>query len=199
MKFNQLKTGIQAMATVFGFSLIMVACNNNDESANNSTTATGESTADSMSAAKTNDLDSANRTPSGSSTTAAAKRKGRASASMKADDAAVKIEKDKMGIYTRAEVSPNYGGNLESYIQDNIQYPQDAIDNNIEGTVQVQFAVDENGKVTNVSTLGNKLGYGLEEEAIKVVSAMPKWTPGQVKGKKVKTWRTLPIVYQLES
>lgn len=198
MKFNQLKTSIQAMATVFGFSLIMVACNNNDESANNSTTATGESTADSMSAAKTSNPDSAGRTAGGGST-AAAKRKGRASAAMKSDDATVKIEKDKMGIYTRAEVSPNYGGNLESYIQDNIQYPQDAIDNNVEGTVQVQFAVDENGKVTNVSTLGNKLGYGLEEEAIKVVSAMPKWTPGQVKGKKVKTWRTLPIVYQLES
>ena len=198
MKFNQLKTGIQAMATVFGFSLIMVACNNNDESANNSTTATGESTADSMSTANSSVADSANRSAAGAST-AAAKRKGRASASMKADDASAKIEKDKMGIYSRAEVSPNYGGNLESYIQDNIQYPQDAIDNNIEGTVQVQFAVDENGKVTNVSTLGNKLGYGLEEEAIKVVSAMPKWTPGQVKGKKVKTWRTLPIVYQLES
>lgn len=188
---------MQAMATVFGFSLIMVACNNNDESANNSTTATGESTADSLSAATTGGgVDSANRSAKAS---AAAKKKGRASASMKADDATLKIEKDKMGIYTRAEVSPSYGGNLESYIQDNIQYPQDAIDNNVEGTVQVQFAVDENGKVTNVSTLGNKLGYGLEEEAIKVVSAMPKWTPGQVKGKKVKTWRTLPIVYQLES
>jgi|SRR6218665_89587 len=197
MKINQLKAGIQAMATVFGFSLIMVGCNNNDESANSSTTETGESTADSISSAKTKNFDSSNRNAGGTPT--ATKRKGRASASMKADDGAGKIEKDKMGIYTRAEVSPDYGGNLESYIQNNIQYPQDAIDNNVEGTVQVQFAVDESGKVTNVSTLGNKLGYGLEEEAIKVVSAMPKWTPGQVKGKKVKTWRTLPIVYQLES
>ncbi len=198
MKINQLRTAVQGMATVFGFSLLMVACNNSDESANNSTTANGESAAtDTMNSATTGTT-----TPSGS-TTAAAKKKGRASAAaMKAEDEKVKIEKDKMGIYTRAEVAPSYAGgypNLETYIQDNIEYPQNAIDNSVEGTVQVQFAVDENGKVTNVSTIGNKLGYGLEEEAIKVVSNMPKWTPGQVKGKNVKTWRTLPISYQLQS
>lgn len=181
------------MAAVFGFSMLMVACNNNDESANNSTTATGESTADTM-----NTTANSGANPSATNT-AAAKKKGRASASMKAEDASMKIEKDKRGIYTRAEVAPAYSGNLENYIQDNIEYPQDAIDNSIQGTVQVQFAVDEKGNVSNVSTLGNKLGYGLEEEAIKVVSGMPKWTPGQVKGKNVKTWRTLPITYQLES
>ncbi|MCG2613137.1 energy transducer TonB [Terrimonas sp. NA20] len=199
MKINQLRTAVQGMATVFGFSLLMVACNNSDESANNSTTANSESAAkDSMDKA----TGSGATTPSGS-TTVAAKKKGRASAAaMAAEDEKVKIEKDKMGIYTRAEVAPTYAGgypNIESYIQDNIEYPQNAIDNTIEGTVQVQFAVDENGKVTNVSTVGNKLGYGLEEEAIKVVSNMPKWTPGKVKGKAVKTWRTLPITYQLES
>jgi periplasmic protein TonB len=195
MKFSQLKTGIQGIAAVLGFSLVMIACNNNDESANNSTTATGESTADSINKANASGANGS-ATANG---TAAAKKKGRASASMKADDATAKIEKDKMGIYTRAEVAPAYAGNLESYVQDNIQYPQEAIDNDMQGTVQVQFAIDEKGNITNVSTLGTKLGYGLEEEAIKVVQNMPKWTPGQVKGKNVKTWRTLPIVYQLES
>jgi periplasmic protein TonB len=198
MKINQLKSVMQGMAAVFGFSLLMVSCNNSDESANNSTTANGESAA-------TDTMNNATRTNAnaGNTSTAAAKRKGRASAAaMKAEDETMKIEKDKLGIYTRAEIAPSYAGgypNIESYIQDNIQYPDNAIDNGIEGTVQVQFAVDETGKVTNVSTIGNKLGYGLEEEAVKVVSNMPKWTPGQVKGKKVKTWRTLPITYQLES
>ncbi|MBO9660191.1 MAG: energy transducer TonB [Chitinophagaceae bacterium] len=198
MKINQLRSAVQGMAAVFGFSLLMVACNNADESANNSTTANGESAA-------TDTMNTATGTtvPSDNTSTVTAKKKGRASAAaMKAEDESVKIEKDKMGIYTRAEVAPTYAGgypNLESYIQSNIEYPQNAIDNSVEGTVQVQFAVDENGKVTNVSTVGNKLGYGLEEEAVKVVSNMPKWTPGQVKGKKVKTWRTLPITYQLES
>ena len=58
--------------------------------------------------------------------------------------------------------------------------------------------VDENGNILNVSTVGNKIGHGLEEEAVRVVSKMAKWTPGQVKGKNVKTCRTLPINYKLE-
>lgn len=188
MNFNQLKIGLQGMAAVFGFSLLVVSCNNADESANNSTTP-GDDTAK---AAITPDT----------THKAVKKRSGKITTASMKEDASVKIEKDKMGIYTRTEIAPAYAGGqsgLENYILNNLQYPQDAIDNSVEGTVMVQFAVDEKGNVSNVSTLGNKLGYGLEEEAIKVVSNMPKWTPGQVKGKNVKTWRTLPISYQLES
>jgi TonB family protein len=64
--------------------------------------------------------------------------------------------------------------------------------------VNVHFLVDEKGNISNVTTVGNKVGYGLDEEAVRVVSKMPKWNPGQVKGKNVKTWRTLPIMYRLE-
>jgi protein TonB len=191
MNFNQLRTEIQGMAAVFGFSILLTACNNNDESANNSTTATGDKVGDTTTTASS-DANKAIKKKSGKISTAA----------MVSDDPSMKIEKDKMGIYTRTEVSPAYTGgqsSLEDYIVNNLQYPQDAIDNNVEGIVRVQFAVDEKGNVSNVSTIGNKLGYGLEEEAVKVVSSMPKWTPGQVKGKNVKTWRTLPINYQLES
>ena len=83
--------------------------------------------------------------------------------------------------------------------EDNIEYPQQAIDNSIEGTVNVQFAVDEQGVISNVSVIGTKAGYGLDEEAVRVVSKMPKWSPGQIKGKNVKTWRVLPITYKFES
>lgn len=194
MNLNQLKTGIQGMAAVFGFSILLTACNNSDESANNSTTATGDKVGDTTATA----------TVSADATIKAAKKRtGKVTtAAMTSDDPSMKIEKDKMGIYSRTEVAPAYIGgqaSLEDYIVNNLQYPQDAIDNNVEGIVRVQFAVDEKGNVSNVSTIGNKLGYGLEEEAVKVVSSMPKWTPGQVKGKNVKTWRTLPINYQLES
>ncbi len=122
---------------------------------------------------------------------------------MEADpaDASAKIEPDKMGYYTRTEVSPAYSGGqsaLENYIMNTIEYPSQAIDNNVEGTVHIQFAVDEQGKISNVKPTGTRLGYGLEEEAVRVVSRMPAWTPGKVKGKNVKTWRTLPITYKLE-
>lgn len=188
MTYSQLNTGFKTIVAAIGFSLAIAACNNSDDSANNSTS--GE-----------NGRDSGNNkiVPS---TTAVAKKKGKASSKMTAEDMSAKMEVDKKGYYNRTEVAPQYEGgqaSLDAYINDNIIYPQEAIDNNIEGTVNVQFAVDEKGNISNVTTLGNKLSYGLEEEAIKVVSKMPKWSPGQVKGKNVKTWRTLPINYQLES
>jgi TonB family protein len=188
MNYSQLNRSVRSIIAAVGFSLLVVACNNNDDSANNST-----------SGDKSKDSNSDKMAPSN---TAVAKKKGKASSRMTAEDVSVKMEKDKMGYYNRTEVAPQFAGgqsDLDAYINDNIEYPQDAIDNNIEGTVNVQFAVDEKGNVSNISTVGNKLGYGLEEEAIKVISRMPKWSPGQVKGKSVKTWRMLPINYQLES
>ncbi len=112
-----------------------------------------------------------------------------------------KIELDKEGIYNRAEIMPSYPGGEEAlrrFIEGQINYPDNAIDNNVEGTVRVYFAVDEQGKISSPTVVSTKLGYGLEQEAIRVVNQMPKWTPGQVKGKTVKTRFTLPITYKIE-
>ncbi|MEI9807272.1 MAG: energy transducer TonB [Bacteroidota bacterium] len=190
MKFKSLKF-ITAGVITMAACVFLSACNN--EAENNSTSVPANGADTTAAAANTG-------TNSG---TAVKKKTGKASASMTAEtDATAKIEKDKMGYYNRTEVLPAYKGGqnaLENYINNNIEYPQDAIDNSIEGTVSVQFVVDEEGKISNVKTIGNKVGYGLEEEAVKVVSNMPKWTAGQVKGKNVKTWRILPITYKLES
>lgn len=186
MNFNQLNTVIKSCFVVSASVLFLIACND-DKSANNSTPGTSET--DTI----------MNTDPP--AVVAKAKKSGKVSTSMTSDDAKTKMEKDKMGYYNRAEVLPAYSGgqsSVENYIMNNIEYPQDAIDNNAEGIVNVQFGVDESGNISNVSTVGNKIGYGLEEEAMRVVSKMPKWTPGQIKGKNVKTWRTLPINYRLE-
>ena len=191
MTVNQLKTGVKGLGAAIIFSALLVSCDD-DKSGNNSTTTMSEPGADTATTNMATTTESA--TPK--------KKSGRVSTTLAADDQSVKMEKDKMGYYNRTEVSPAYVGGqsaMEDFVNKNIEYPQDAIDNNIEGVVSVQFAVDDKGNISNVSTVGQKLGYGLEEEAIKVVSKMPKWTPGQVKGKNVKTWRTLPINYRLES
>ncbi|MEI9943918.1 MAG: energy transducer TonB [Chitinophagaceae bacterium] len=185
MILNKLNPKLKGIVAALAIITFVVACNNSDESANNSTSTESKDT-------------------SGTSANPALakKRTGKVSLTMKDEDATVKIEKDKEGYYSRTEMAPAYPGGqgaLDTYINNNIVYPQEAIDNNIEGTVYVRFGVDENGKVSNVSTVGNKLGYGLEEEAVKVVTDMPQWTAGTVKGKNVKTWRTLPITYKLES
>jgi TonB family protein len=190
MNLSKLKSKSRGILTAMTITTFVVACNDSEQ-ANNSSNP--DSTA---AAANTANADTA------ATVRIATKRKGKATVSIKADDATVKMQKDKLGYYNRAEVIPAYPGgqsSLENYITDNIEYPQQAIDNNTEGTVYVQFGVDENGNVSNVSTVGQKVGNGLEEEAIRVVSKMPKWTAGQIKGKNVKTWRTLPIVYKLES
>ena len=132
-----------------------------------------------------------------------AKKKGKASVSKKAANSnAVKVKKDKDGVYTAAEIMPVYPGNdqaLSDYISSNINYPDDALNNNIEGTVNIAFVIDADGTISDVKTTGDKIGYGLEEEAVSVVSKLPKWTPGKVKGKNVKTRLNIPITYKMES
>lgn len=126
--------------------------------------------------------------------------KGQVRMAMRSERMTGKMEEDKNGVYNYAEVKPMYPGgekSLEDFVQNHIQYPQDAIDNGVEGTVTVTFAVDENGKVYAPVIKGDRLGYGLDDEAMKVIEAMPKWTPGRIKGKNVKTYYDLPITFTL--
>lgn len=111
---------------------------------------------------------------------------------------AMVIEMDKEGIYNRAEIKPTFPGGqaaLAKFIQENIVYPEPAIDNGVEATVDVVFAVDENGKVYTPRLKNEKQGYGMDEASLDVVSKMPKWNPGQIKGKNVKSYYTLPISF----
>ena len=119
-------------------------------------------------------------------------------AMQKTDNSPMAMDKD--GFYNRVEVLPTYPGGqkaLEKYIEKNIIYPEEAITDGVEGTVEVMFAVDENGAVYTPKTRGEKVGYGLDEEAARVISKMPKWNPGSIKGKNVKTRFTLPITFQI--
>lgn len=107
---------------------------------------------------------------------------------------------DKEGYYTNAEILPTFPGGqkaLENFLLKNIEYPAEASDNGVEGTVNINFSVDENGKIYTPKVISPKLGYGLEEEAIAALKKMPKWTPGRIKGKNVKTRYTLPVTFLL--
>ncbi|HMJ47174.1 MAG TPA: energy transducer TonB [Ferruginibacter sp.] len=114
--------------------------------------------------------------------------------------ATANMEMDNTGVYDNVEYIPSFPGGskgLQSYFDKNLVYPDEATNEGVEGTVNVTFVVDENGKLSSPQVNGNKLGYGLEEEAIRVVSKMPVWTPGKLKGQNVKTRYTLPITFQL--
>ncbi|MFA7273666.1 MAG: energy transducer TonB [Crocinitomicaceae bacterium] len=85
---------------------------------------------------------------------------------------------------------------LQNYIAKNIRYPKEAIANNIEGKVYLAFTIDEKGKVGNI-VVERGADPALDKEAIRVIRQMPKWKPGKMKNKKVKTRVRLPINFTL--
>ncbi|MEP6674125.1 MAG: energy transducer TonB [Ferruginibacter sp.] len=127
-------------------------------------------------------------------------KKGKVMIVMNQKPSSSSMDMDKEGIYNNVEVWPSYPGGqkaLESFFENNIEYPQVATDNGTEGTVNISFAVDEKGKVSSPKVIGQKVGNGIDEEALRVFNKMPTWTPGQIKGKNVKTRFTLPVRFQL--
>ncbi|MFT5823427.1 MAG: TonB family protein [Crocinitomix sp.] len=86
---------------------------------------------------------------------------------------------------------------LYDWINDNLQYPQKAIEESIAGNVYVEFVVEKSGELSNVKILRspNEL---LSAEAIRLVDAMPKWEPGQQAGRNVRVRYRLPIVFRLD-
>ena len=110
------------------------------------------------------------------------------------------MEADNQGVYSNVEVLPSFPGGikgLQKFFDENLEYPADATNEGVEGTVNLTFVVDENGKLTSPQIAGETLGYGLEVEALRVVNKMPVWNPGKLKGKNVKTKFTLPVRFVL--
>jgi protein TonB len=96
--------------------------------------------------------------------------------------------------------SPEFEGGhaaLLAFVRNHLVYPNSAIDEHKQGTVYAKFVVDETGKVSNIF-LQNNLGYGLDDEAMRVLKMIPKFkSPGKVQGKPVKTYYQIPIKFKL--
>lgn len=108
-------------------------------------------------------------------------------------------------IYRLVDVYPYYTGGEEAmvnYLNENLQYPQEAKDKGVEGTVYVDFVVDENGNVKDVVAtdfIGDEFDQILKDEAVRVVSAMPAWVAGHQNGKNVDTAFSIPITFRLNN
>lgn len=87
---------------------------------------------------------------------------------------------------------------LTKFLQQNIRYPARAVETGIEGRINVQFIIDREGNITGIKTTGNPTGAGLEEEAMRVVRLMPKWTPGKQNGEAVNVQFNLPVGFHLQ-
>lgn len=102
-------------------------------------------------------------------------------------------------IFTVVEESPAFPGGDAAriqFLQQNIVYPQMARESGIQGTVYVTFVVEKNGAVTDVRVLRG-IGGGCDEEAVRVIKAMPKWNPGKQRGKPVRVQFNMPIKFTL--
>ena len=86
---------------------------------------------------------------------------------------------------------------MEKWVYPNLKYPASAVRDGIQGRVMVDFIVDKDGKVTDVRVV-KSVDPELDEEAVRVVSASPKWRPGRMNGNKVRTSVTIPVEFRLK-
>ena len=85
---------------------------------------------------------------------------------------------------------------LESCVYKYLKYPPAALASGIQGKVMVSFVVEKDGRVTNVEVISG-VDDDLDQEAVRVVSVSPKWSPGRIKGEKVRTRVTIPVEFRL--
>ncbi len=109
-------------------------------------------------------------------------------------------QEDNSEVFKVVEDMPEFPGGMNammSYLGDNITYPEAAKEEGVQGRVFVSFVIEKDGRVTNVKLLRG-IGGACDEEALRVVSEMPRWKPGYSEGKAVRVAYNLPIKYSLK-
>lgn len=97
-------------------------------------------------------------------------------------------------------VEPSYKGGedkLYKFLAENLNYPDKARKRSITGTVVLKFVVEKDGRITNIE-IAKSVGYGIDEECIRVMHKMPRWKPGTVNGKPARVQYCLPIKFDLQ-
>ena len=101
--------------------------------------------------------------------------------------------------YDKVEQMPEFPGGLTAmikFVMENVRYPKAAMETNKQGTVVVEFIVEKDGKVSHAKAI-QSVSDEIDAEAIRVVNAMPKWTPGKQDGKNVRVRFSMPVTFNL--
>lgn len=103
-------------------------------------------------------------------------------------------------VFMVAEQMPEFPGGMKEllkFLQDNLKYPENAMKNNVQGRVIVQFVVEKNGTLTEFK-VARSVDPDLDAEALRVLQTMPKWKPGMQRGKIVRVKFTVPVSFKLQ-
>ena len=101
-------------------------------------------------------------------------------------------------VYVMADKEPVFEGNLREWVNQNLNYPKEAMDQMIEGKVAVIFTIEKDGSVSNVK-LSRSVHPLLDAETVRVMKSMPHWKPALVKKKPVRFARTYTILFKLQT
>ncbi len=110
------------------------------------------------------------------------------------------IEEGADMLFQTVEIDPQPPGGMPAfmrYVGQNYDYPQEAIEAEVNGQVQVAFVVEKDGGLTDMKIIRD-LGYGTGEAAIRVLQSSSKWSPGVQNGRPVRVAYTLPIRLNLQ-
>ncbi len=103
-------------------------------------------------------------------------------------------------VFVVVEEMPQFPGGDEAlmqFIYNNIEYPENAKTNNIQGRAIIRFAVLADGSVDQVTVLKG-VDPSIDAEAIRVIRMLPEWKPGRQGGKPVNVWYSVPVTFQLK-
>lgn len=102
--------------------------------------------------------------------------------------------------YAVVEEKPKFqdkdANEFTKWVYANLEYPEIAKENGIQGRVTVQFTIDKDGSVKNVKVLRG-VDSSLDKAAVSVINKSPKWSPGKMRGRPTKVSYTFPIIFQL--
>ncbi|RCH56095.1 hypothetical protein DJ568_04950 [Mucilaginibacter hurinus] len=102
-------------------------------------------------------------------------------------------------VYTAVDVAPEFPGGpneFSKFLARNTRYPARARERNVQGRVFVTFIVEKNGVLSNIAIL-KRLGWGYDEEVIRVLTLSPRWKPGTVNNEPVRVRCTIPVAFNL--
>lgn len=117
------------------------------------------------------------------------------------DTTTISDDKGRYVVYSKVDKMPQFPGGdvaLMEFVSKNIKYPESARENGVQGTSVISFVIDRTGKIIYAKVI-RSLDSITDAEAIRVIKLLPKWIPGENKGKKVDVAYTLPIRYRLDA